>query len=95
MDTIVKILAFLMMIGFNLAVASAQGSQEGQGLPVFSGHGHSYEAVYVPGGLIWDQANAEAQNRGGYLATITSPEENAFVYNLLSGDKFWVNDYGY
>jgi hypothetical protein len=47
------------------------------------GNGHFYEAVPVPAGLTWDAASARATNRAGYLATITSPEENTVVFQLV------------
>jgi len=44
------------------------------------GNGHWYELVSTS--VSWEEANAEAQARGGYLATITSAEENAYVMGL-------------
>jgi len=57
------------------------------------GNGHYYEAVLVPGGITWDDANAAAEAKGGHLATITSGTENEFVYNLIAGDdSYWFVD---
>ncbi len=53
------------------------------------GNGHWYEVVSVPGGITWTDAKQAAQDKGGYLATITSAEENAFVYSLVDDDRFW------
>ena len=52
---------------------------------------HWYEAVYVPSGnLNWYQAAYLAQDAGGYLASTTSEDENTFVFNLVSDEKyFW------
>jgi hypothetical protein len=52
-------------------------------------NGHYYEAVYVPNGIKWDQAYEQANKEGGHLVTISSKEENDFVYSLISNDKFW------
>ena len=50
--------------------------------PVSSGgNGHFYEPIIVPGGTTWSQANTSANAAGGYLATITSDDENTFVFN--------------
>jgi hypothetical protein len=49
----------------------------------WSGNGHWYEAIAEPG-LTWQGAKAAAESRGGYLATITSADENNFVYNLIA-----------
>jgi hypothetical protein len=62
------------------------------------GNGHQYMAVYVPGGISWTDANTAAQAAGDqyaikpHLVTITSSEENDFVYKLISDDKFWHTD---
>ncbi len=47
------------------------------------GNDHYYESVAVPAGITWDAASAAATNRGGYLATITSAEENEIVFELI------------
>lgn len=55
-------------------------------------NGHCYEAVLAPG-VSWDQAQDDCVARGGHLATITSAEENAFVFSLVSGNpSFWYLD---
>ncbi|MDO9106739.1 MAG: cadherin domain-containing protein, partial [Methylovulum sp.] len=48
------------------------------------GNGHFYQVVSVPEGITWDAAKLAAEAAGGYLATITSAEESAFVYTLES-----------
>lgn len=53
------------------------------------GNGHFYDAVLIPGGIDWEGANAAATAGGGYLATITSAAENAFVYSLVDDPAFW------
>lgn len=66
----------------------------------WSGNGHWYEAVYVSevpqgGGIGWYCAKQKAEELGGHLVTITSAEENAFVYGLVDPAanaenlKFW------
>lgn len=56
------------------------------------GNGHLYEAILVPGGISWTDANTAAQAKGGgwHLATITSADENAFVFSLVGDNSaFW------
>jgi hypothetical protein len=53
------------------------------------GNGHFYEVIGVSGGLTWENARVSAMAAGGYLATITSAAENAFVFDLASGDQYW------
>ena len=59
----------------------------------WSSNGHWYEAFAVDGGLTWYQAETAAANRGGYLATVTSESENAFVYGL-AGSSYWNGVWG-
>lgn len=55
-----------------------------------SGQEHQYEVVYVAEkGINWVQAKALAEEAGGYLATITSKEENEFVFSLVEDEKYW------
>ncbi|MBK8036909.1 MAG: protein kinase [Verrucomicrobiaceae bacterium] len=46
--------------------------------------GHRYQ--FVPGADRWEEAKAKAETMGGHLATITSKEENEFIYATF-GDK--------
>ena len=57
------------------------------------GNGHWYEAVSASGGISWQAAKAMAEQRGGYLAIISSDGENNFVFQLVNQqEKFWVRD---
>lgn len=54
---------------------------------VWSGNGHAYE--YVSGYFTWQEAEAAAAASGGYLATVTSADENAFLTSL-STELGWL-----
>ncbi len=58
-------------------------------------NGHLYEPIALPAGITWTAANAAAISSGGYLATITSAEENAFVYGLIADDDSFWNEFDY
>ena len=61
----------------------------------WSGNGHFYEPVVSPTGYVtWDEASAAATDAGGYLATLTSAEENAFVFSLVTGSEYWAGSIG-
>ncbi len=49
-----------------------------------AGNGHYYSAV-LDDGISWADAAAAATAAGGYLATLTSAAENAFVYDMVRG----------
>lgn len=54
------------------------------------GNTHYYETVYVESGnLNWFQSAYLADAAGGYMASINSAEENAFVFDLLEDEKFF------
>lgn len=68
------------------------------------GNDHWYEVVAVDdgsepleenGGITWSAAAAAAASMGGYLATLTSPEEENFVNTTLgiyTNNDFWFLD---
>ena len=67
--------------------------------PVYwPGNGHYYEAVDVPEGVTWEDADAAARaawDGTGTLATITSPQKNEFVASLVTAAEFWTDvEYG-
>ena len=49
---------------------------------IFAGNGHRYQ--FVPGLFTWTEAYANAKSRGGHLATLTSQEENDWVWRTFS-----------
>ncbi len=88
----------LIRLGLLIAGMLAYAVPVAFGLPIyFAGTDHYYELV-EQSGLNWDAADAAAQTKSrlampGYLATITSAAENAFITdNLLS--EVW-NPRGY
>jgi hypothetical protein len=75
----------LLVVTFSFGADGLLDSAQAE--PVYwSGNGHWYEAVGVPTGISWTDARDASTARGGFLADITSPEENAFVYSLLDMD---------
>src|SRR5437764_5354102 len=58
------------------------------------GNGHSYELV-LDNGISWTGAQAFAAGHGGYLVTEQTPQEAAFVNNLLATSNaptgsYWI-----
>lgn len=59
------------------------------------GNGHWYEAVVNASAVTWEAARTEAESRGGYLATLTSAQEDAFVWGLVANrPELWANTFG-
>jgi hypothetical protein len=62
---------------------------------IFAENGHKYEVIGKS--LPWKNARDDCEKRGGYLATITSKEEQKFIQSLLKkkGDNnwFWLGGY--
>ena len=55
------------------------------------GNGHFYE--FASGSLTWSAAKTAAESRGGYLATITSAAEQAFLQSKMPAARFWLGAY--
>ncbi len=55
----------------------------------WSGNGNWYKGVLVPSGIAWSEADVAARQQGGYLVTLTSSAENAFVFDLIRDKRFW------
>jgi hypothetical protein len=84
----------LATVAIGLAVSTAANHAAfSEWTTVSGGNGHSYEAVYTPAGITWDDAKTASIAAGGHLATITSAAENTFVFNLISDSKFWQTTY--
>jgi hypothetical protein len=59
------------------------------------GNGHYYELVTVPAGIRWTLAGSGATNRGGYLATATSSNENRFIFTVANrNSSAWTGGFG-
>ncbi len=54
------------------------------------GNGHYYLAVAAPNGISWQCANSAAIEAGGHLVSITSEQENDFVYMISDYDMYWT-----
>ena len=53
------------------------------------GNGHWYELVVAGSPVTWGVADEQARLRGGLLACITSPAENAFVLSIDASNPAW------
>ena len=49
-------------------------------------NGHWYDVVWVDAGLTWENARDLANEAGGNLVTLTTAEENAFLWNVLNAN---------
>lgn len=80
-----SMLVVVAMTGTALAQDAIQWSVDD------GGNGHWYQGV--PGQHTWDSAAALAEQRGGYLATVTDAEEHAFLTatSLTDPDLFYLN----
>jgi hypothetical protein len=89
--------ALVIALVSTATAAVADITSQGQWTIGSGGNGHTYRVVAKPNLISWDAANTEATLAGGYLATITSPAENAFVFSLIDNASFWTqsaNDHG-
>ncbi|AKB46497.1 cell surface protein [Methanosarcina sp. Kolksee] len=63
----------------------------------YSVNGHYYSAIYAPEGITWTDAKTAAESStylgmNGHLATITSQDENDFIYNnlVVTPNYYWL-----
>lgn len=78
-----------LIIWFSLCVSAAFAAPIHWAVDA-GGNGHWYEAVLASSGITRSDSNTAAIASGGYLATITSAAENAFVTSLISGNPdYW------
>jgi hypothetical protein len=87
----IRPLAFLIFCSAALFTASAQDWLRWTGL---DGNGHWYLVVRTPELVSWDSARTFATNDGGYLATITSAAENAFISSIANRPEYRNGDIG-
>jgi hypothetical protein len=85
--TLAGVFGFALIAG----VARAQSTQAVEWKVSEGGNGHWYCPVASPG-LSWNAAAINAQDQGGYLATLTSSGENAFVVSKFGGttSRPWI-----
>ena len=81
---IIRILAFILLAAY------PAGAQWVRWETSAGGNGHWYRPVPGFPGLTWTLADQLARDEGGYLATLASAAENAFVFNLVDAPQFWT-----
>ena len=74
-----------------IASSAAQAQQAVQWKVSDGGNGHWYEPV-EGNAMSWTVAAESAVLRGGYLATVRSPEESNFAVSLVQNPRFWRID---
>lgn len=72
-----------------LAVVAIGTAGFAQNWVQWTGNGHWYRAVQATDGISWTQAQLAAVSSGGYLATLTSSDENDFVFGLVKNLDWW------
>ena len=88
-----------MGLGFLVVFANSAMALPVQWTAASGGNGHWYDVVLLDPDpyLAWENARDYANSEGGYLATITSEEENNFVSSLLVTDddpaRYWLGGY--
>lgn len=86
-----KHIPFLVISAFLIAVSAHAAPIQ------WTGNGHSYDVYLLDPVLTWEDARDAAEEKGGYLATITSADENEFVWDLVSDkdnfSSYWLGGY--
>ena len=75
----------------SLGNSSSNTDTDGDGISDWEEINGYHTFTQVDGAMTWTAAKADAESRGGYLATITSAEENARVLASISGNRrLWL-----
>jgi hypothetical protein len=85
---------FFVAIAVGSFAAAANAGPPGpcnQPQAIWEDNGHAYQA-FCSSGLTWDEAAAAAEALGGYLVTINTAAENAFVFGLVDDPVFWYTN---
>jgi len=76
-----------LLAALGIAALSTGAMAQNVGSSIFynSDNGHYYQMFTNASGLTWDEASTAATGYGGYLATLTSSNENTFIVdNIMS-----------
>ena len=83
-----RVFAAVFFVFFLFQCQSFGFSTESVWLIADGGNGHAYRVV-GPADIEWAEARIQAEKLGGYLVTITSQEENEFVFDLIDEPEYW------
>jgi hypothetical protein len=93
-DVQMKIQTAASVAAFVVAAASAQAQQAVQWRVEDGGNGHWYLTVRADSVVSWTTASATANGRGGHLATLELPGEDAFVNQVARAQNGWTGLFG-
>jgi len=99
MKNVLKVFEFIALVAVLSFIVACSGSNpiatDDATASTYNVNGHSYELFNQT--MSWTDAKSYCEDRKGYLATITTPGEQAFIENLLTrdGDKnlYWLGGY--
>ena len=75
----------------NLGTSSSNTDTDGDGISDWDEINGYHTYIQIDGAMTWTAAKTDAESRGGYLATITSSEENDRVLASISGNRrLWL-----
>ena len=90
-----RLLAIFLTLAMALALLPAAALADSTSGGYFTFNGHYYQ-VFEPDSITWEDAKQRCEQMGGYLATITSAEEQAFVDSLIENsgkNGLWLGAY--
>jgi hypothetical protein len=83
-----------LLLALSLVAPAAKAADWIQWSADAGGNNHWYLPVRTTNIITWAEARTKAQSDGGYLVSLTSQAENAFVYNLSSSTTYWNGEIG-
>ena len=74
----------------SLGTSSSNTDTDGDGISDWDEINGYHTYSQIDGAMTWTAAKADAESRGGYLATVTSSEENDRILASFSGIRLWL-----
>ena len=85
----------IIIQAISLFFATNLFAQSGVWSTTSGGNGHYYELITTPQSITWTFARDAAISSGGFLATVTSGAENAFIESFIAGSQYspWIGGF--
>jgi len=82
---------YVLAVGLFLLAVGGEAEAQPEPWAHPDGSIHYYNAVDTRTGISWIEASDSAKQQGGYLATLTSQDENDFVFGLVCSCTYWYS----
>ena len=90
--SVFRVLGFVASL-VGVGAASAADAPAVQWKVSDGGNGHWYALISATGAITWNQAKASCEQLGGYLATVPTAPEDAFVHTVVGQTEAYLGGF--